>query len=134
MCAQVVVDETLSQLLQRYVDDDTYSFEGISLLEVNSIGRELETPLHMAVTRGAVNDVRLLLSGGADVNARTDVNMTPLHRAVLGRHVEIVSLLLAAGASVQSICFGQTPHQIAEELQLGAIVELLRNAGCKCGS
>lgn len=126
-----LTSETLDELLRRYLDEDTYSFEGVGQLEVNSRGRELESPLHMAVTRGAVNDVRLLLGGGADVNARTDVNMTPLHRAVCGGNVEIVSLLLAAGAEAQATCFGQTALQVAKELGFQEIVDLLRRAGGK---
>ena len=107
--------ETLQELLRRYVSEDTYSFSGFDRIEVNTVGQEQETPLHMAVTRQAIDDVRLLLAGGANVNAQTNIGSTPLNRAVGAGDIEIVRVLLDAGAdqSLASV-FGATPLKRAE--------------------
>lgn len=91
--------ESITQLLARYVDEETYSFGGFKKLDVNTRGEEAETLLHMAVTRGAAGDVKLLLQNGAEVNAVTDVGVSPLHRAIYNGDEQIVVHLLEAGAN-----------------------------------
>lgn len=90
--------ETLEELLARYVKEQTDSFQDFDRLSVNSVGREMVTPLHMACTRDAIEDVRILLAGGANVNARDQFGMTPLMCATYSANLELVNLLLAAGA------------------------------------
>lgn len=105
----------LKRLLQSYVDADTYSFEGFTQIEVSSVGKELETPLHMIVTRGDADGVELLIEAGADVNARTDIDSTPLHRAVIGGNLAIIKMLLTAGADPNAVDhFGATAASLAE--------------------
>ena len=58
-----------------------------------------DTPLHTACVWGDIEAVRLLLEGGADVNARGDLGCTPLYNAVSFDHVRCVALLLSAGAT-----------------------------------
>jgi len=86
--------ETLEALLVRYASEHTHSFEEFDRIEVNSVGREKETPLHMACTRGALADVVTLVEGGAYVNARTDIGCTPLMRAAASQNGEMVGFLL----------------------------------------
>jgi uncharacterized protein len=57
-----------------------------------------DTPLHVVVWRNDVQGARLLLSAGADVNARGDMGYTPLHIAVSQRNVAMAELLLGAKA------------------------------------
>jgi ankyrin repeat protein len=120
--------EAIEQLLRRYVGENTYSFQDFTELTVNSVGREGETPLHMACLRGAVDDVRLLIVAGADVNARTDIGATPAHRAVGGQNAEILRLLLEAGADpAASTMYGSTLDSMIEERKLPAFAEVLRS-------
>ena len=62
------------------------------------------TGLHSAAQRGHVDAVQLLLSHGADPNAReAGDNTYALHWAAAGRHVETVRALLDAGGDVHGI-------------------------------
>jgi ankyrin repeat protein len=61
------------------------------------------TPLHCAAARGEADNVRLLLSRDARVDARTwQHRLTPLHYAARNKQIAIIELLLAAGADVNS--------------------------------
>ena len=56
-------------------------------------------PLYYAASYGLKETVKLLISQGADINARAGgFGSTPLHAACYRRHPEIVRILLAAGA------------------------------------
>ncbi len=125
----VKVQETLQELLQRYVDEDTYSFHDTGLLEVNSIGRELETPLHLACRRNALDDAKLLLAGGARVDAQTDIGTTPLICAVFRLNPKLVKVLLDAGADAHlKDAYGKSAIDFAEEMDTeGEILGMLRS-------
>lgn len=119
----------ISELLDRYVSEDTNTFRDFPKLEVNTVGHEQRTPLHLACSRSAVEDVEILLRHGADVNAKDDVGHTPLHTAVFRREVGIVRLLLAAGADPAIVSqFEETPLTVAGRLELIEIERLLREA------
>ena len=67
--------------------------------------REGDQPLHFACWQKHLPMVELLLSRGADVNARGDFGKTPLHYAVYegdAQSTEIVGALIAAGADVNA--------------------------------
>lgn len=59
------------------------------------------TPLHEAVAAGDEEVVRVLVSAGADLTARTDVGLTPLHVA-LASAPALVPLLLQLGAPMDA--------------------------------
>ena len=58
-----------------------------------------DTPLHVACVWGDISAIELLLSGGADINARGDMGTTPLFNAVSFGRVRSTERLLKAGAS-----------------------------------
>ena len=62
-------------------------------------------PLHDAVDKGDVAQVKRLISKGADVNAEDTVGMTPLMQASRQGNTSIVSVLLDAGADVNALRF-----------------------------
>lgn len=56
--------------------------------------------IHLAVTRGNIDKLTVLLADGVDVDLRTEEGFTTLHIAVARSQPNIVRLLLEAGADV----------------------------------
>jgi ankyrin repeat protein len=83
------------------------------------------TPLHVAVIGDDEELVRLLITSGADINARMSNRLarTPLHIAAVRGYKKLVALLVADGAYV-SIKDGQgrTPLDLAK---LGGRTEIV---------
>jgi hypothetical protein len=74
--------------------------------------------------------VRLLLSAGADVNARNIVGETPLHDAAANGQSEVAALLIAGGADpVASDDDGWSPLMVAEYFDQPAVIEVLTGRG-----
>jgi ankyrin repeat protein len=61
-----------------------------------------ETPLHFAALFGHTKVAELLITKGADVNAKDEGGYTPLHQAAHGGRKEVVELLIAKGANVNA--------------------------------
>ncbi|MBC8472996.1 MAG: CocE/NonD family hydrolase [Planctomycetes bacterium] len=59
-------------------------------------------PFHQAAADGDIERVKLLLSKGADVNAKDEKKNTPLRSAVESGSMEAVQLLVEAGADVNA--------------------------------
>ncbi|MCK4294857.1 MAG: ankyrin repeat domain-containing protein, partial [Planctomycetes bacterium] len=89
--------------------------------------------LHQAAADGDIEQVKLLISKGADVNAKDMQGRTPLHGAAFRGHKDVVGLLLAKGADVNAQDRnGRTPVDAA--LGRGntkAVVKLLVARGAK---
>ena len=90
---------------------------------VNAKDSQDATPLHYAVLpvhRKALShqpeNVKLLISQGAEVDARDSQGLTPLHWAASEGTVEAVEALLDAGADRQAQTqTGETPCQLARD-------------------
>jgi ankyrin repeat protein len=110
-------------VLKRYIDEDLPEFVELSLTDVNQRGNFGNTPLHLACTRGEMEEVEALLAASADVNAKGERGDTPLHDAVGQEHLAVVKRLLTAGASPDVVNGdGKTPRDIAVLMKRPAIV------------
>jgi len=58
--------------------------------------------LHVAAAIGDVNQVKLLISSGADVNAQDRDGTTPLHLSAINGHRNVAELLLDSGADIDA--------------------------------
>ena len=86
--------------------------------------------LYSAVWRGQAEQVRALVAGGANVNARNSDNDPLLHEAVWRNDVEVVQILVDAGADVNQRDSDNDPL-LHEAIWRGhtEIVRILVNAG-----
>jgi uncharacterized protein len=89
---------TAADILRRYKDEDLPAFCGVELKDVNQVGNFGERPLHVASTRGIIEEIAALIEAGAEVNAPGELGNTPLHEAVGQGHVEAIRFLLDHGA------------------------------------
>ena len=86
--------------------------------------------LEEAAAAGDLEEVKSLISQGADVNARSDgYLLVPLIRAARGGHKEVVELLLANNADVNAMGDSATALNYAAEKGYSEIVELLLAKG-----
>jgi len=70
--------------------------------------------IHQAAVDGDIDQVKLLISKGADVNSRNRMSWTPLHTAIQNRRQAVVELLIAKGADVNAKDnSGRTPLLVA---------------------
>jgi ankyrin repeat protein len=83
--------------------------------------------LGQAAADGKIEQVKLLISEGADVNEKTTTGDTPLHYAVRYGHEDVAELLISKGADVNAKSkFGYTPLDLAVMRGYTEIAELLR--------
>ena len=69
--------------------------------DINELGANGYTPLHVAVGKGNVEMVRFLVGQkGANVSAQDEQGNTPLYYAVKNKNLELVRILLQHGAKV----------------------------------
>ena len=85
------------------------------------------TALHYAAAGGRALAAEMLITRGADVNARSQLGQMPLHLAVYARHVTVVHVLLRRGAKVDAPGIrGETPLYAAAEMgHPGLVLALL---------
>lgn len=124
------IDDRLSAIETRTAPTLTPEPTPTTQNTLSSRGTFGDTPLHEAVESGNADLVRLLVEGGADVDATGSFGDTPLHVAVDGSYVEIVRILVEGGADVNKPgSFDNTPLHEAVERGHAEIVRILVEGG-----
>lgn len=93
----------------------------------NSTDRSWGTPLLWAAMEGHIETIEVLLTAGAQINARNAWNRTPLHVAARFGHVCVVRLLIDRGADKEARRdTNETPlHFAVEENHILVVTALL---------
>ena len=124
----IEVDDGYTCLLTAIESDSPDSIAIVKRLlaagaDINAIGPNGWTPLHMAAARGHVEKCRLLIDAGANVNRRKEIDAseTPLMEAAFCGQPETTKLLLAAGAdpTMRDTIQNRTPIEIARDAANG---------------
>lgn len=86
--------------------------------------------LHVAIMNAQAVEVERLISGGADVNAKSKSGTTPLHIAASKGHIDVMKLLISKGANVNARDkYGVTPlHEVAGQIFFGENLTLANMA------
>jgi uncharacterized protein len=103
----------LDELIRKYSSAPDFYGENITGVESRTFyGDQL---LHAACVTGAIEDVKFLISIGADINSKGDSGYTPLHYAAEQNHTDVAIFLLKAGATLNvRDNDGNTPLELAE--------------------
>lgn len=86
-------------LLLRLIKDynELPEYLGIDLTDVHQKSNFGDYPVHIASVRGSIDEVKVLLDNGADINATGEHGYTALHNAVEQGHIKMVEFLLNQG-------------------------------------
>ncbi|CAL1283118.1 unnamed protein product [Larinioides sclopetarius] len=104
-----------SESLRKYIDEKNLSGN---------------TALHLAVIKGHLDIVEVLLNKGADVKSTFDNSSHPLHLAAVSGNVDIVKCLLKHGAAVNCVNnFGETPLHKAAAFNASEVIDFLLKNG-----
>ncbi|MGE4349684.1 MAG: ankyrin repeat domain-containing protein [Candidatus Berkiella sp.] len=89
-----------------------------------------QTPLHVAATKGDVNEIKRLLKAGWNVNQEDHRSAMPIHIASMFGHLEAVQVLVQHGADLKDKSYeGQTALHLAVLNYHVDVVRHLLNAG-----
>lgn len=81
--------------------------------EIDKASAHKLQPIHYAAREGLVENLKVLLSHGAKINAKSEKGMTPLHLAVINNREGAVKYLMLEGATDIPDDEGVTPSAIA---------------------
>lgn len=119
------VNDILRKVLVDYSKLPEYSELGVP--DVNTVSLFGDYPIHIAATRGNINEILSLVSAGANVNVKGEHGYTPLHDAVEQGHIESVKLLLKLGSDKElKNEDGDTPLNLAILLDEKEIQRILQ--------
>jgi ankyrin repeat protein len=105
----------LNKLLAK-INETLDDFSGKPARSATDTSFSGDTPLHKVAIWGDIEAAKILLKGGADINAPGEDEDTPLHRAVAGERAEMIRFLIANGANPRLMNrYGNSPMSDAED-------------------
>lgn len=84
-----------------------------------------DSPLHIVANWGDIEAIEILVSAGADINAKGETGFTPLHCAAEQNRPAAILKLLQLGARILENDDGETPLELAESLDNTAAINVL---------
>ena len=100
---------------------------------VNAEDIHANSPIILAMNKGCVHQVKKLIQGGADVNAKI-IGTSVLYCAVHKDNIDIVEILLKEGANINSTTIeGCTPLMCAVRNENIICIHMLLKGGVKVG-
>lgn len=113
--------EQVSAIIAKY---NTHpEFIGIGISDLNQKGAVDDTLLHLVARTGAVEDIEILVSAGANINVEGDLGNTPLHQAAMMGKLDAVKTLLKLGADPQ--VKNEFNESVIEVARLGGYTEII---------
>jgi ankyrin repeat protein len=113
------VETLLQNLLQELLDDP--SSTGAN---VNIVGEDGKTPLHLAVLLNKTEMVKILIGYSENVNIVDEDGKTPLHLSAQNNNKEIVDALIRAKANVNiKDKDGKTPFDLTTDEEIKALLK-----------
>ncbi len=111
-------------------DNEAVDLDLVALFIKRGADVNIGMPLYLSIFHNQIEVVRLLLEGGADVNAIDDTGVTPLHLAAYHGRLKIAQLLLERGARInERDNNNKTPLIWAIENNQLEVTQLLIEAG-----
>lgn len=135
MVAEKNIAETrLHQATRLGCEELVWHFLSAESVHANVQNNNGTTPLHISATSGDVSISSMLLSYGAQPNAKALDGSRPLHNAVLSNHLHLVRLLLTYGADPNLTNFqGKTPIQLCRTRKMRNFLRGFSNDVNGCG-
>lgn len=99
--------------------------------EINSVSYKNgygDSPLHVVANWGDIEAIEILVSAGADINAKGETGFTPLHCAAEQNRSAAVVKLLQLGAKVLKNDDGETPLELAKSLKNIEAIDVLEQS------
>jgi ankyrin repeat protein len=104
-------------------------------IDIDAVDVDSETALMLAIYKGFVPAIHILLEAGADIEASESKYFTALILAVILADVLVVSILLQAGANIERLAIHgeQTPVIWAAYRGNNSVIRILLEAGADVG-
>jgi ankyrin repeat protein len=117
-------DEKLRAILKEYAGHP--GFIDQTEIDVSTPPIIGDCPINIAAVRGSIEEIKIFIAYGADVNEKGVYDYTPLHEAVEEGHLEVVKFLLEQGADMSAkTTHGLTPLELAKIFKENEIFDLL---------
>ena len=131
-----ITPKEVEELFFRELDKRNPDMENIQvfldsgLVDVHTKDKWGNTPLYWAAAWGSLEVVELLISSGAEVNAKGYNDWTPLHLVAVRHSLAVAELLISSGAEVNAKTNGgSTPLHAAARMNSLEVAELLISSG-----